>query len=121
MKNTSFLPKSIQKHQKSFFLVFSFCFLKPSKATCKISSINLLQIKIFLNIFNIAKLLVQSLQQVFIMTWISVITHHHPHTNLLPSVQRALYTPNTQKGDSKSYLNHYHQNDTRDGVAFDFQ
>ena len=38
-----------------------------------------------------------------------------------PSVQRALYTPNTQKGDLKSYLDHYHQNDTRDGGVFDFQ
>ena len=36
-----------------------------------------------------------------------------------PSVQRALYTPNSQKGDLKSYLDHYHQNDTRDGVVFD--
>lgn len=38
-----------------------------------------------------------------------------------PSVQRALYTPSTLKGDWKSYLDHYHQNDTQDGVVFDFQ
>ena len=39
-------------------LVFSFCFLKPSKATGKISIINLLQVKIFLNIFSIAIMLI---------------------------------------------------------------
>ena len=55
------------------------------------------------------------------MAWIIVIPHLHPHTNMPPSVQRALYTPNTQKGDWKSYLDHYHQNDTQDGVVFDFQ
>lgn len=38
-----------------------------------------------------------------------------------PNVQRALYTPSTQKGDLRSYLDHYHQNDTQDGVVFDFQ
>ncbi len=55
------------------------------------------------------------------MPWIIVIPHLHLHTNMPLSVQRALYTPNTQKGDLKSYLDHYHQNDTRDGVVFDFQ
>ena len=59
----------------------------------------------------------------YIKTTISstILSHHHPHTNMPPNVQRALYAPNTQKGDLKSYLNHYHQNDTRDGVVFDFQ
>ena len=55
------------------------------------------------------------------MTWIIVIPHHHPRTNMPLNVQRALYTPNTQKGDWKSYLDHYHQNDTQDGVVFGFQ
>ena len=63
----------------------------------------------------------QMLEQVLLKTRLIDITHHHPHTNLLLSVQRALYTPNTQKEDLKSYLDHYHQNDTRDGVVFDFQ
>ena len=55
------------------------------------------------------------------MTWIIVISHHHLHTNMSPNIQRALYTPSTQKGDLIFYLNHYHQNDTQDGVVFDFQ
>ena len=55
------------------------------------------------------------------MPWIIVIPHHHPHTNRPLSVQRALYTPSTQKGDLIFYLNHFHQNDTRDDVVFDFQ
>lgn len=38
-----------------------------------------------------------------------------------PNVQRALYTPSTQKRDLRFYLDHYHQNDTQDGVVFDFQ
>ena len=40
-----------------------------------------------------------SLEQVFIMAWIIVISCHHPHTNMPPNAQRVLYTPNSQKGD----------------------
>ena len=86
------------------------------EATCKISFSCLLLIKMLRDIFR-----TQMLEQVLLKTRLIVITHHHPHTNLLLSVQRALYTPNTQKEDLKSYLDHYHQNDTRDGVVFDFQ
>lgn len=82
----------------------------------KISISCLLLIKMLLDIFR-----TQMLEQGLLTAQIIVIISHHPHTNLLPSVQRALYTPNTQKGDSKSYLNHYHQNDTPDGVVFEFQ
>ena len=63
----------------------------------------------------------QMLEKVLLTVQNIVISCHHPHTNMPPSVQRALYTPNTQKGDLRFYLNHFHQNDTRDGVVFDFQ
>lgn len=86
------------------------------EATCKISISCLLLIKMLRDIFR-----TQMLEQVLLKTRLIDITHHHPHTNLLLSVQRALYTPNTQKEDLKSYLDHYNQNDTRDGVVFDFQ
>ena len=61
------------------------------------------------------------LEQVLLTPQIIAIISHHPRTNMPPSVQKALYTPSTQKGDLRFYLNHYHQNDIRDGVVFDFQ
>lgn len=32
----------------------------------------------------------------------TILPYHHPHTNMPPNVQRALYAPSTQKEDLRS-------------------